>query len=189
MTQGFNMTTACFPAVRTRLFSKREALRALRRSSLTCTFSLILSLMSYSSVSMRRAHGPAAKCSAIGPRTATGRNSSAPMKTTLPRITIPNRGVSVRRVPVVSGAGFFAAKEPAMAKGRMIGMKRASSMIDAGRHIPGHGVVAQALEARSVVGRRGTELIKDFRKPVRARDCAPSRLPMASSRRGPFRPR
>ena len=51
------------------------------------------------------------RCSAIGPRAATGRNKSAPTRTIVPTRTSAKVGVSVRRVPAVNGVGFLAASD------------------------------------------------------------------------------
>ena len=64
----------------------------------------------------------------MGPRIATGMNSSAPTIKTVPSSTTPKRKVSVRNVPADSGVARFAANEPAMASGAMIGMNRAKSI-------------------------------------------------------------
>lgn len=63
-----------------------------------------------------------ARCSAIGPRSATGKNVRAPMNTMVANVITPKVMPSVRNVPAVSARGFFAAREPAMASGRMMGM-------------------------------------------------------------------
>src|SRR5262249_3608461 len=68
------------------------------------------------------------RCSATGPSTAAGRNSSAPTSSTVPSSTKANVSVSVRMVPDVKGVGFLAARLPASASGATIGMKRPSSM-------------------------------------------------------------
>ena len=188
MIQGFSMTTDCFPAVRTRFFSKSEALRALRRSSFNCTFSLIWFVHASYLFSHASAHSPAAKCSAIGPRTATGRNSSAPMKTTLPRMTMPNR----KRVRSQGAGGFrrwfLRGQGPRDGQGENDWNEAGQQHDDPGRNVPRNRIVAKALEGRAVVGRFGAELVKDFRKPVRAGIVHRSRPPGRSPRKRPFRP-
>ena len=130
-------------------------------------------------------NGIGPKCSATGPSTAAGMNSSAPTSKIVPSSTKPNVSVSVRSVPAVNGVGFLAARLPASANGAMIGMNRPNSMtrpvaisqygLD-GRRLTGRCYlllvetpgVAQPLEAGAVVGGGGTELVEDLRKAVRA---------------------
>src|SRR5262249_49656875 len=73
-------------------------------------------------------NGIGPSCSATGPSTAAGRNSSAPTRTIVPSSTKANVSVSVRLVPVVDGVGFFAARLPASASGAMIGTNRQINM-------------------------------------------------------------
>jgi len=64
----------------------------------------------------------------MGPIDATGKKVSAPMKRVVAKSITPNVGFSVPRVPADWAVARFAAIEPAMASGRMIGMNRARSM-------------------------------------------------------------
>src|SRR5437773_2293431 len=73
-------------------------------------------------------NGIGPRCSATGPSTAAGRNSSAPTRRMVPSSTKPNVTVSVRIVPDVKGVGFLAARLPAIASGAMIGTKRLISI-------------------------------------------------------------
>ena len=63
-----------------------------------------------------------ARCSAIGPSTATGMNISRPRMTMTAQSVKPKVALSARSEPAVSGAEGFAANEPASASGAMMGM-------------------------------------------------------------------
>src|SRR5947208_1147708 len=69
----------------------------------------------------------AARWSAIGPSTTAGRNDRAPTRSTVPRSIPANVRSSVRRVPLVWGTRFLAARDPAIASGRTIAGNRPSS--------------------------------------------------------------
>src|ERR1700722_10815720 len=78
-----------------------------------------------------RSHPPngiGPRCSAIGPRAATGRNTSEPTIAIVPNNRNPNVAVSSRSVPNPNGAVFFAPRLAAIAIGAMMGRYRLMSI-------------------------------------------------------------
>jgi len=63
------------------------------------------------------------------PSRIAGKNVRAPISTTTPISRPPNVGVSVRIVPRPAGATFLPTSTPATPSVRMIGVKRANSML------------------------------------------------------------
>ena len=59
--------------------------------------------------------------SAIGPSVKAGKKAKAAISTITPKVINPKVGVSVFKVPALSGMNFFWAKSPAIATGPMIG--------------------------------------------------------------------
>src|SRR5262249_48944149 len=66
--------------------------------------------------------GMGPRCSASGPRAATGRNSNAPMITVVPNTKKPKVAVAPRMVPRVNGLRFLRPRLAAIAIGATIGM-------------------------------------------------------------------
>src|SRR6185437_13673343 len=64
-----------------------------------------------------------------GPRRSAGKNVSAPTRMITPIRSATNVGVSVRMVPGPAGWTFFSTRAPATASTRMIGAKRANTIV------------------------------------------------------------
>ena len=65
----------------------------------------------------------------IGPSRSAGKKVRAPTRTTTPISRTTKVGLSVRIVPGPTGATFLPARAPAIASTRMIGMKRAATIV------------------------------------------------------------
>ena len=105
ITFGFNFAKDCFIACFT--ISRSIVFACLTSSSTACmcdSFTLFLLLLPVSSFTL---HYFNVRNSAIGPSTNIGKNVNAPTITIVPMKMPPNKLLSVRNVPTVSGTTVF----------------------------------------------------------------------------------